>query len=68
MDVGMTVGNAAVCLGMSGCSARAGTVCYMGGYHPHLSPLPSREREIWLVLSCSPVSPCHPVDTALKPV
>ena len=21
-----------------------------------------------LVLSCSPVSPCHPVDTALKPV
>ena len=26
------------------------------------------ERGIWLVLSCSPVPPCRPVDTALKPV
>ena len=38
-------------------------------FHPHLSPLPSRERGILaVVLSCSPMSPSHPVDTTLKPV
>ena len=31
-----------------------------------LIPLPSRERGIWLVLSCSPVSPCRPSGLRIK--
>ena len=60
MDVAMTVGNAAICLGMSGCSARAGTVGHMGGHVDFIlapvsgtgtgfGPLPSREGDMWLV-------------------
>ena len=33
-----------------------------------LDSSPIKGEGYWLVLSCSPASPCGPVDTALKPV
>ena len=49
----------------------AGTVSHMVGrvdFTLTFDSSPIKGEGEWLVLSCSPVSPCRPVDTALKPV
>ena len=47
----------------------AGTVCHMGGrvdFTLTFDSSPIKGEGYWLVLSCSPASPCHPSGLRIK--